>query len=367
MSIRVLIAGGGTSGHINPAVAIADSLKRQIPDCEILFCGTEKGLESEIVPKAGYAMETIRAMGVPSRLSVRMIRAFRELYAGRRTCISLIQKFRPDVVVGTGGYVCSPLVSAAIHEKIPYVLHEQNAFPGRSNRLLSGKAYAVCTGFDGMARFFPRAHKVVYTGNPVREAFFHIHREDARKKLLLDDDTFLVLAMGGSLGARTINASIADLSQMLSGYPVHIVLSAGKQQFHGMTDLQRKENDIIEIIEYIFNPEEYMAAADLLICRSGAVTCAEIAALGTPSVMIPYPYAAGDHQTYNAKVFEAEDACKILSDEQVSAETLYQIIQDFLTNRSKLVRMSENARKLARADAVTAITQEVILAAKHEN
>lgn len=366
MSIRVLIAGGGTSGHINPAVAIADSLKKQIPDCEILFCGTARGLESEIVPKAGYDFTAIRAMGIPSRPSVKMIKALREIYAGRRTCISLIRKFRPDVIVGTGGYVCSPLISAAIHEKIPYVLHEQNAFPGRSNRLLSGKAYAVCTGFDGMDHFFPRTHRVVYTGNPVREAFYKVNREDARRKLSIADDTFLVLAMGGSLGARTINMSMAALSDKFSGSPVHIVLSAGKQQFQGMTDLQRKENDIIEIIEYIFNPEEYMAAADLLICRAGAVTCAEIAVLGTPSVMIPYPYAAGDHQMYNAKVFEAENACKIIRDDQVSPEAFYQIIQDFLTNRSNLVSMGKNARKLSREHAASAIMQEVLHAAKHE-
>jgi len=359
MGIRVLIAGGGTSGHINPAIAIADRIRVLDPQSEIEFCGTERGLESDIVPRSGYVLHPIRARGMPLSPSIKMAKAVGDFIAGRTSCISLIRTFKPDVVVGTGGYVCSPLVSAAYHKHIPVLLHEQNAFPGRSNRLMSNRADIVCTSFPGMKTSFPKAKTVVFTGNPVKKIFFETTRDSARKELGIAEDTVFLLAMGGSLGARTINQSVAALAEMITGKNIRIVLSAGKQQFADLTENLKTADDNIEIKEYIYNPQIYMAAADLLICRAGAITCAEVAALGIPSVMIPYPFAAGDHQSYNARVFEKAGAAILMKDADVSARSLYDTIVPILEDRECMGKMRQAALSLAKPMADSDIAAQV--------
>jgi len=367
MGIRVLIAGGGTSGHINPAIAIADRIRKEDPQSEIEFCGTQRGLENDIVPRSGYVMHQIRARGLPSKPSVKMAKAVMDFIAGRKTCISLIRQFKPDVVVGTGGYVCAPLVAAAYQENIPVLLHEQNAFPGRSNRLMSRRASVVCTSFPGMDKAFPRAKSVVFTGNPVKKIFFETSREAARKELGIPDDMVLLLAMGGSLGSRTINQSVARFADMVSGKNIRIVLSAGKQQFEEFHENHPPVNGNMEIREYIYNPQTYMAAADLIICRAGAITCAEVAALGIPSVMIPYPYAAGDHQTYNARAFEGAGAAILMKDSDISAQALYDSAMPVLSDRLRLQKMGQCAKSLAKPLADCDIVSEIFKLAGKKN
>ena len=367
MGIRILIAGGGTSGHINPAVAIADEIMAVSPDSVIEFCGTARGLENDIVPRAGYVMHPIRARGVPAKPSLKMIKAVSDFAAGRKTCMNLIRSFKPDVVIGTGGYVCSPLVSAACHLRIPVLLHEQNAFPGRSNRLMSRNANVVCTSFPGMEEYFPRAKSVIFTGNPVKRIFFETGREASRKKLGISDDTFFLLAMGGSLGSKTINESVLALADKIGGKDVKIVLSAGKQQFASLCANPQAGNDKIDIKEYIYDQEIYMSAADLLIVRAGAITCAEVAALGVPSVMIPYPFAAGDHQTYNARAFEKEDACILLKDADVTPEVLFDLVTKLSKDREQLRNMGRKAAGLSKPDAVHDIVKQVFALAANEN
>jgi len=318
MGIRVLIAGGGTSGHINPAIAIADCIRAQDQSSEIEFCGTERGIESDIVPRSGYVLHPIRARGMPLKPSLKLIKAIGDFFAGRKACISLIRTFKPDVVVGTGGYVCTPLVAAAYHEKIPVLLHEQNAYPGRSNRLMSRKASVVCTSFAGMETSFSRAKSVVFTGNPV-----------------------------------------AALAEMMADQKIKIVLSAGKQQFAELNEIHTAANDKIEIREYIYNPQTYMAAADLVICRAGAITCAEVAALGIPSIMVPYPYAAGDHQTYNARAFEKAGAALLMKDSEVTARTLYEAVIPVISDQKRLKKMGECAKSLAKPQADRDIAEQI--------
>ena len=359
MGIRVLIAGGGTSGHINPAIAIADRLRELDPQSEIEFCGTQRGIESDTVPRSGYVLHPIRARGMPLRPSIKMAKAIWDFAAGRKACISLIRTFKPDVVVGTGGYVCTPLVAAAYHENIPVLLHEQNAFPGRSNRLMSRKASVVCTSFAGMEADFSKAKAVVFTGNPVKKVFFETTHEAARRELNIPDDIVLLLAMGGSLGARTINQSVAALAEMVADQKIRIILSAGKQQFAAMNESFAATNDKMEIREYIYEPQIYMAAADLVICRAGAITCAEIAALGVPSVMIPYPFAAGDHQTYNARVFEKQGAAILMKDSEVTARTLYEAVMPVISDKKRLKMMGEHAKSLAKPLADRDIAEQI--------
>lgn len=346
MSIRVLIAGGGTSGHIYPAISIADRLRREDPDSAIEFCGTSAGPESEIVPKAGYIIHPIRASGFPSRPSIKLFRALSDFFAGKKTCLGIIDDFQPDVVIGTGGYVCSPLISAAHTRKIPIILHEQNAFPGRANRTLSRYANVVCTGFPDMDLFFPKCKQVICTGNPIREVFVIINRQEARNHLNILDSEFFVLAMGGSLGSKTINDSVLSVADILSEGNTRFVLSAGRQQYRLISEIGSAPRGNLEIYEYILNTHLYMAAADLIVCRAGAITCAEIAAVGTPSIMIPYPYAAGDHQTYNAKAFENNDASILIRDSDVTPEKLSEIIRMLSKDKDRCKGMSAKAKEL---------------------
>ena len=346
MSVRILAAGGGTSGHVYPAIAIADRIIKDAPGSVIEFCGTSHGIENDLIPKAGYRMHEIRASGFPAKPSLKIFQALSDFRAGRKACIELIRVFKPDAVIGTGGYVCSPLVSAAARMKVPVILHEQNAFPGRSNRLLSRNALAVCTGFPGMELYFKSAKRVVYTGNPIREVFGTIDREDCRERLGFKSDDYVVLAMGGSLGSRTINHAVIGLFDYLKDQDIRVILSAGKQQFRELKEEMEGKESPVEIHEYIDNTHIYMAAADLIVCRAGAITCAEVAAVGVPSIMIPYPFAAGDHQNYNARAFSETGAGITVTDAELTSERLSDEISNLLADRENGREMGRNAKKL---------------------
>jgi len=244
--------------------------------------------------------------------------------------------------------------------RIPVLLHEQNAFPGRSNRMMSRNAAVVCTGFPDTESFFSHAGKVVFTGNPVKSIFFHMKRAEARQQLGLSYDVFLILAMGGSLGARTINDAVCALADASLPANTKIVLSAGRQQHEELIAKHPDMSGNLEILEYIYNPEIYMAACDLMICRAGAITCAEIASLGIPSVMIPYPFAAGDHQTSNAASFANKNASVMMKDDQVTPASLAGVVESLFSNRDRLKAMGEAARRLACPDAAADIVREVI-------
>ena len=356
--MKVFLAGGGTSGHIHPAVAIADELKKQDPETQVLFCGTEKGLEAQIIPSMGYPFEVIRAAQLPMKLSPKTVRAIREFLAGRKMCRKLIREQKPDVVIGTGGFVCSPLIAAAHKEKVPILLHEQNAFPGRSNRMMSRYAEVVCTSFPKIEHYFHKHAKVVFTGNPIRGVFAHVDRQACREKLGLGEEDILILAMGGSLGARTVNQAIVALAEKISDPHIKIILSVGKQRYKEVCEEAKNWPKSIEVFEYISDPEVYLAAADLFIGRAGAITCAEVQAVGVPSVLVPYPYAAQDHQTYNARTFEEANAGVLLPDDQ-AVEKLPGIVEALLSDKVKLETMRKNARELAIYDAATRICDEV--------
>ncbi|HHT76362.1 MAG TPA: undecaprenyldiphospho-muramoylpentapeptide beta-N-acetylglucosaminyltransferase [Clostridiaceae bacterium] len=355
MSITALIAGGGTSGHINPAIAIADRIRVEWPDAKIAFCGTERGLESTLVPRNGYTFHPIRASGFPSKPSKQLIRAVGDFCAGRKTCLSLIDQYQPDIVIGTGGYVCGPLVSAAKKKKIPVVLHEQNAFAGRANRTLSKGVSAVCTGFPNMEATFPAANEVVFTGNPIRSAFHDSDRTESRNIVGIDNE-YLVLCMGGSLGSQTLNEAMVKLSKLLcSEDSVKLVLSSGKQQHKALSEKYQIEELNMTVMEYIDDTKTYMDAADLIICRAGAVTCAEVAALGVPAVFVPYPHAAGDHQTYNARVFVENHAGYMIADADLSADKILEIIQKLRNEPEQANKLRDASKALYVADAVDRI------------
>ncbi len=360
---RYVIAGGGTSGHINPALAIAEQLQADDPEAQIQFCGTARGLESQLIPKAGYSFTAIRARGLPNRLSRELFAAVADFFAGRRQCRSLLKTFQPDAVVGTGGYVCSPLVAAAASLKIPVLLHEQNAFPGRSNRLLAHRSQVVCISMPGTEKHFQTKAPIVLTGNPVRRIFFELNRDRSRQKLGWQDET-VILATGGSLGAQTLNqavlglAEVPDFLDLLNTRVIKIHLACGMKHYETVSQASQKM-PWLTVHDYLHDLPDYLAAADLVIGRAGAMTCAELAALGKPAILVPYPYAAGDHQTANAQVSELAGAAIRIADAQFTAAKLAAELTKLILDPDRLKYMGEQARTLAFPDAAAQICRRI--------
>ena len=357
-SPRFLIAAGGTSGHINPAMAIAEQLKNRFPNAAIHFVGTERGLESTLVPQAGYPFTAVPARGFPSRPSKAMLLAIRDYRQGRRQSRALIEQFGPDMVIGTGGYVCGPAVSAAASLGVPVVLHEQNAFPGRANRFLARKSRIVFISFPGTERYFPSGTRTILTGNPVRSVFFQTDRSVARTRLSFKEDEKVVLILGGSLGARTLNEATLTAAADPSLQSVRMILACGKQHAQALADEAAPLSNLT-VKSYIDNIQEYMAAADLIICRAGAITCAEVAALGRPSIMVPYPFAAGDHQTANAKAFVDLGAGILCKDAEFTGEYMTLQLKSLLADPANLERMGRSAATLAKPEAARTIADHI--------
>jgi UDP-N-acetylglucosamine--N-acetylmuramyl-(pentapeptide) pyrophosphoryl-undecaprenol N-acetylglucosamine transferase len=365
-SLRLVFACGGTSGHINPALAIAEQVRADHPDAEIRFYGTARGLENDVVPRAGYSLTPIRARGFPGRLSMELIGALADYYAGRSQCRRLLRDFAPDAVVGTGGYVAGPVVSAAQSLGIPVLLHEQNAFPGRANRMLARHSQAVCISFPGTGQYFPKSTPVMLTGNPVREVFFRTTRESARTSLGLAGKRPLVLAYGGSQGARTINEAVIGLTFAAGQpaapdtafWPPAVVLAAGKRD-HSRILNSAAGKSWLKVEEYLHDIHLYMAAADLVISRAGASTCAELAALGRPSILIPYPYAAGGHQDFNARAMADTGAALVCPDSDFTSAWLAGKLGTLLAEPDHLVAMGRAAAALACPDAAAAICRKL--------
>ncbi len=349
MEYKFIVTGGGTSGHINPAITIADSLKAYYEakgdSVKIIFTGRKEGLEGELVPKAGYEMKYITAKPFPMKPSIKMIKAVKALAEGRKQSNKIIKEFKPDAVIGTGGYVCAPLLAEAKALKVPVIIHEANAFPGRANRFMGRNADAVLTGFPNLDKDFKTAKRVIYTGNPIRSMFVGNTFEGARKNLGIPADKKVVFAMGGSLGAKSINDFVISCAKRDEFKDVLFVLSSGKQQ----TKLLKEMNDLpenLKIMEYIDNPNDYLCGSDISITRAGAVTCAETAAIGSCSIFVPYPHAAHDHQTFNAKAFSDVDGCVLVPDDENLSDNLLKSIRELLASEEKRMAIRNNAKKL---------------------
>lgn len=354
----VLFSGGGTSGHIYPALAIAQALHDRYPEIDIQFVGTATGLESRVVPAAGYRFHAIEAAPFPSRPGPALLRALQTFRRGRRQCHALAERLQPLAVVGTGGYVCAPLLSCAIQRRLPSLIHEQNAYPGRNNRLMGRKVSAVCVSYPEAMNYFRSSRRVICTGNPVRKAFF-----DAFDREREEGEGLRVLISGGSLGARSLNfASLEWARKYGAGFPGKLILAAGsrlyEETFQKAQQMQLPPQ--LEIRPYIEDMVEEMRRADLVIGRAGAITCAELAALGKPSILVPYPYAAGDHQTHNARALEAKGAAYLCPDADFNADCLEAQLQRFQALSSgDRERMQRAARSLSRPDAAEAIVEEL--------
>lgn len=358
--MRVLLTGGGTAGHINPAIAIANYIKDKEKTSEFLFVGTERGLEKTLVPKCGYKIKFIDVMGLRRSLSAENIKVFINYIKSMGEARRIIKDFNPDVVIGTGGYVCAPVIKAAAALKIPTIIHEQNVFPGLAIKMLSGKADITAISFEE-TRTMMKAKKMVLTGNPLRPDLFAVHDIDLVRAQYGFNDKPIVLMFGGSLGADKLNEALAEMviKREIEGF--NLIASTGEKHFDEVinklkaagVEPQKLRN--VKILPYIYNMEEIFFAADVVVGRAGAITVSEITALGKAAVLIPSPYVAHNHQEYNARYLEKNGAAKVVLENEVSGEKIAEEISAILKNAETLEKMQSSSRKIGIADACETI------------
>ena len=357
--MRLIVTGGGTGGHIYPALSIAQALQKRFPDGEILYIGTKKGLESQVVPSVGIPFRTVEIEGLNRSSRIQALRSSMAVPSALRQAWRIIHEFNPNVIVGTGGYVSFPVVLAGTFFDCRTYIHEQNAFPGLTNRLLSKRVDATLLTFPE-ARVWLKGRRIIETGLPVRSEFLQIDRYAARKELNLHPDFFTLLVFGGSLGAQSINRTVQQLMDRYINDPIQVIWITGKGHHESIAEtLSAEMKNKVQIYPYFLAMEKAMAAADLVICRSGAGTLSELAIVGLPAVLIPYPLATGDHQMYNARAFEQKQAAVVISDAALSVDELHQAIEEIRNRPERLSQMRENMSSLARPDAIDGILREI--------
>ncbi len=358
--MKVLLAGGGTGGHINPALAIAGIIRTHIPDAEFLFAGTPGGMEARLIPQAGYRLAPIKVAGFQRRLSVknigRNIRAVWYLAGSGARARQIVREFAPDIAIGTGGYVAGPVIRAAAKMGVPSAIHEQNAYPGVTNKILAKEVDHVMLTVKEALPYFEKDIRYTVTGLPVRAELLHKTREQARRELGFDD-AFTILSFGGSLGAGCINDTMAEVlrwhtSKGLAVNHIHGYGGMGKETFPQKMDAYGipLKSKCIRITEYINDMDTCMAAADLVICRSGANALAELEALGKPAILIPSPVVAGNHQYHNAMVLGKAGAAQVIEQKDVTNEDMISRIEALYHDRPRLQSMAQNAASLAVRD-----------------
>ena len=369
--MKVLLAGGGTAGHINPALAIAGYIRDKRPDTEFLFIGNRGGMEQRLVPQAGFEIRSISISGFRRGFgpkdTLENIKTVNRTLKSSADAKKIIREFQPDICIGTGGYVSGPVVRTAAKMGIPCLIHEQNAYPGITNKPLRKRVEKVMLAVEAAKKYFPDA-EVVVTGNPVRGEILTADKKESRKKLGLDQRP-VVLSFGGSLGADRVNGAVADLVarsgidgryQHIHAYGKYGGWFPGKVEEKGV-NLREAPN--LDIRPYIDNMPECMAAADLVICRAGAITLSEIQAMGKPAILIPSPNVAENHQYHNAMALVNAGAADIIEESELSGELLIQKVDALLRDPEKLAKFSENSKKMAitnAAERIYAVVKKIV-------
>ncbi|NLP27136.1 MAG: undecaprenyldiphospho-muramoylpentapeptide beta-N-acetylglucosaminyltransferase [Clostridiales bacterium] len=358
--MKVLIAGGGTGGHINPALAIASIIKGNEPDAEFLFVGTPNGMEAKLIPDAGYNFAPIKVKGFQRKITIQNIKRNCEavlcLFSSDKRAGEIIKDFKPDIAIGTGGYVSGPIIRKAARMGIPTAIHEANAYPGVTTKLLSKEVDKVMLTVEEAVKYMDKDIDYIVTGLPVREGINKITREQARKQLNFDDG-MCILSFGGSLGAGCINETMSDVIEWhtkngLAINHIHGYGGMGKDSFpRAMADKKiNLESKRLRISEYINDMDVCLAAADLVICRAGASTLAELEAMGRASILIPSPIVSGNHQLHNANVLGKAGAAIVIEQKNVTSEDMINKVKELYYNREKLKSMSQKAGELAIRD-----------------
>ena len=359
---RIILSGGGTGGHIYPAITIAREILK-IEKAEILFVGTPNGMESKIIPEEGFDFISIPGSGLKRKITLDNIKIIAQAAASLFKAKAVLDKFKPDIVIGTGGYVCGPILMAAALSHIPTLIQEQNVIPGITNKILNRVVDKVALGYEEARTYFPKPEKCIYTGNPIRPDVISAQRAESRRKLGVAPEAFMVVITGGSRGARTINrAMIGVHKHFKEDEGICLYHVTGNFEYDkiaralGLAD-GKSYGKGSRIINYEYDMPAVLAAADLIICRAGAVSLAELAARELPSILIPYPYAAGDHQTFNARVFVKAEAAKMIVDKYVTEKELIQDIDDLRRQPGTLEWMSESTKKIKKIYAGTDIAR----------
>lgn len=358
--IRVMIVGGGTGGHITPALSIGEALKARNPQTEILFVGSDRGLEREMIGKAGFRLEEFSLQGLPTKPDLRSIRSGLQMLRALRGIRRLIREFQPDVVVGTGGYVTVPGALAARLARLPLVLQEQNSVPGRANRLLSRIAAEVHIHFTEARRYFKERGKLRLSGNPVRVKIPEGHGLKTLQKYRLHPDRKTVLILGGSQGAHSLNtAFLAMLPHFRNDRDAQFVIQTGKNDYNEVLNGVRDCGVRVVVKSFLHQIEEIYGVTRLVVARAGAMTVSEISACGLPSILVPYPHAADDHQTANARALSDKGAAILIRDQDLSGERLAAEIRKLFADPAKLREMGKYAFSLSRPDAARRIAESV--------
>ena len=361
MEKRFLISGGGTGGHIFPAIAIANEIKRRMPEAKILFVGAENRMEMEKVPAAGYEIKGLPVYGLDRRNLLRNIKVVVKLMQSMGLAKKILREFAPDVAVGVGGYASGPMLKTAQRRGIPTLLQEQNSYAGVTNKLLAKRATAICVAYDGMERFFP-AEKIVKTGNPIRRALLEcgLTKEEARASLGLHPRKRTILAVGGSLGARTINNSIIAALPLIAGRDdVQLIWQTGKYYEETTSSaLEQSGATNVARMQFIANMEAAYRAADLVVSRAGAGSISELQQLGIPAILVPSPLVAEDHQTKNAMALADRHAAVMVTDADAET-TLGGLMLTLACDEERLAKLAKNISAMAMRDADTKIVDQI--------
>ena len=350
--MRVIVAAAGTAGHINPGLAIVNKIKEKEPKSEIIFIGTTRGLENSLVPREGYELKTIEAYGLSKQISIQNFKKICTTLKATGKARKIIQEFKPDIIIGAGGYICGPVVWAAKKEKIPVVLHESNAFPGKAVKFLAKNADTVLISFEEARSRITSAKNIVFTGTPVKiekKQYTAEERKSIFKNAGLQENIPTILIFGGSQGAQKINEAVIGILENKLNKQYQIIWATGPKQYETIKNELLKKNINIDniqnakILPYIYNMEEIMNVASVIVARSGAMTITEISNLGKPSILIPLPNVSQDHQLYNAKVLENAGAAKIILNDELTKDNLNTEIEKIIKNPEQMKKMEERA------------------------
>lgn len=358
--MKVIVTGGGTGGHINPAIAIAQKIREKHPETEILYVGTEKGMESDLAPRSGFRFAAISVKGFRRKLTLDTLKTMGVLIKGLGQANALLNREKPDLVIGTGGYVCGPLVFLAALKGMKTIIHEQNAIPGATNKILSRFVDSVCISYEESRRVFTHAKRLVLTGNPVRSEFSNLDREACRAEIGIPSQAFLVISTGGSGGAGAINRAVRTIFQKKQEDNLIWLHITGKNYYtEFMEGLPLSLAGAHRAIPFSHDMPQLLGAADLMVSRSGALIIAEMGTAGVPSVLVPSPNVSNRHQDYNALICEQAGMSRILWEKELNGDALWTVVSDLMHTDGALASMRKAALSMSMENATDRILDEM--------
>lgn len=355
--MRVILSGGGTGGHIYPAIAIGQKIREENPDADIIYVGIKGGPEEKIAQKNDYEFRSIDAMGLPRKINKRLFKAIFKNLKGFKEAKEIIKDFKPDLVIGTGGYVCAPILYQASKAKIPAIVHESNSYPGMASKFLSKKVDRVLISYKEAAKHFKNQANIVVTGNPVRNNFSLSYTDEDLKNLDIDKNIPVVFSFGGSNGSFALNKAVIEMSKDMNG-EFYLLHQTGNRFYDDFLEKCEKSK-YIKVFKYIDNIDLFYAVSDLVIASSGAMSLAEISSVGRPSILIPKAYTTENHQEYNARTYVDHGASLMILEKDLTGSYLKNQIMSIIKDEQKIKQMGEKARDLADEEALDKIYQQI--------